>query len=211
MDQVSADKIVELTDVSRETLARLAQYEALLQQWNPKINLVAKSTLSQVWQRHILDSAQIFPHIPQDTKLLTDIGSGAGFPGLVLAVLAKEKIPDLSITLVESDQRKCAFLRAVARELSLSVNILTTRIEQAELAQADILTARALAPIADLLTFQENLLHPDGVCLFLKGANYATEILKAKESFDFAVESIKSRTDPNGVILRISGVSRVTS
>lgn len=196
-------------DVSRETIERLKHYEALLLKWNPKINLVSRATLDQIWERHILDSAQIFRKSDQQTTSWLDIGSGGGFPGMVLAILSKQLAPDRMITLVESDQRKCAFLRTVARETECKVQILSERVEKLIPINADVLTARALADLSKLLEFANLHLSRDGTCLFLKGANWKKEVQAAQDSWRFDYEAIKSETSDEAVILRINGIEHV--
>lgn len=197
-------------DVSRETIERLKHYEALLLKWNPKINLVSRATLDQIWERHILDSAQIFRQSDQQTTSWLDIGSGGGFPGMVLAILSKQLAPDRMITLVESDQRKCAFLRTVARETECKVQILSERVEKLIPINADVLTARALADLSKLLEFANlHLSSIDGTCLFLKGANWKKEVQAAQDSWRFDYEAIKSETSDEAVILRINGIEHV--
>ena len=196
-------------DVSRETIERLKHYEALLLKWNPKINLVSRATLDQIWERHILDSAQIFRQSDQQTTSWLDIGSGGGFPGMVLAILSKQLAPDRMITLVESDQRKCAFLRTVARETECKVQILSERVEKLIPINADVLTARALADLSKLLEFANLQLSRDGTCLFLKGANWKKEVQAAQGSWRFDYEAIKSETSDEAVILRINGIEHV--
>ncbi len=196
-------------DVSRETIESLKHYEALLLKWNPKINLVSKATLNQIWERHILDSAQIFKQSDQKTVNWLDIGSGGGFPGMVLAILSKQFAPDRMITLVESDQRKCAFLRTVARETDCKVQILSERVEKLTSMNADVLTARALADLSKLLEFANLHLSPSGTCLFLKGVNWKKEVQAAQDSWRFEYEAIKSETSEEAVILRINGIEHV--
>ncbi len=209
-EKQAKERIEQLCGVSRETMDRLQTYADLLEKWNPSINLVSKTTLSEKWQRHFLDSAQVWPHIPSDTKKLVDIGSGAGFAGLVLAIIAMEKRPNLSITLIESDARKCAFMRNTARAVGLDVEIQTKRIESAENLSADVLTARALATVSLLLSYGENILAPQGCCLFLKGQGCAIEVAEARESWDFTTEETNSITHPLGKVLKLTGISRVS-
>ncbi|WP_281859618.1 16S rRNA (guanine(527)-N(7))-methyltransferase RsmG, partial [Litoreibacter halocynthiae] len=116
-------------DVSRETIERLCTYEDLLKKWTTKINLVAKSTVSQIWSRHFADSAQVFNEIPDSSKKLCDFGSGGGFPGLVIAALAQEKMSELRVSLVESDVRKASFLVTASREMGLRVDVHADRVE----------------------------------------------------------------------------------
>ncbi|MEJ6708814.1 MAG: 16S rRNA (guanine(527)-N(7))-methyltransferase RsmG [Amylibacter sp.] len=209
-EQQAKERIQELCDVSRETMDRLQTYADLLEKWNPSINLVSKTTLSEKWQRHFLDSAQVWLHIPSDAKTLVDIGSGAGFAGLVLAIIGMEKKPDLAFTLIESDARKCAFMRNVARTVGLSVEIQTKRIEQVENLTADVLTARALATVSQLLAYGENILSPNGCCLFLKGQGCAIEVAEARESWSFNAKETNSQTHPLGKLLQLTGISRVS-
>ncbi len=195
--------------VSRETIARLETYEALLKKWNSAINLVSPRTISDIWSRHFLDSAQIFSLLPENAKSWADIGSGGGFPGMVVAILAAEKRPDLFVTLVESDRRKAAFLMTAAREMSLKLQVVSDRIEAISPLNADVLSARALAPLADLLAFAERHLAATGVCLFPKGARWREELAEAQKTWSFIMESHKSRTDSEAVILKIEGIERV--
>jgi 16S rRNA (guanine527-N7)-methyltransferase len=197
-------------DVSRETLERLHRYEALLKKWNPAINLVSPQTLRDVWTRHFHDSAQIYEMAPTtDATIWADLGAGGGFPGLVIAILAAEKQPGLTVTLVESDQRKAAFLMTVVRELGLRAHILSERIEAISPLGADILSARALAPLPKLLEFAELHLKPGGVALFPKGAKWRDELSEAQKTWRFDVICHASVTDSEATVLKISGVSRV--
>lgn len=195
-------------NVSRETLERLEVFVRLLEKWNPKINLVAKSTLPEVWTRHIHDSAQVFDTV--DVKgSWVDIGSGGGFPGIVCAILASEKQPDVQFSCIESDKRKCVFLRTAVRECGINCKIISDRIEHAEPQNANILTARALAELKDLLVFSERHLSRDGICVFQKGENWQKEVDNAKREWNFEYQTITSLTEPRAVLLRIEGVSRV--
>ncbi len=196
-------------DVSRETFSRLEIYAGLLNKWNPAINLVSKNTLNDLWTRHILDSAQVFDVAPDSAKGWSDLGSGGGFPGMVVAILAKEKRPELSFNCVESDQRKAAFLRTVARETGVDVKIHADRIEKVAPLHADVLSARALAPLDILFEFAEMHLAPSGVALFQKGASYQQEIDAARHRWDFSETVIPSITESQAVILEIKGITRV--
>jgi 16S rRNA (guanine527-N7)-methyltransferase len=209
-EQAAKERIQELCDVSRETMDHLQTYADLLEKWNPSINLVSKTTLSEKWQRHFLDSAQVWPLIPGEAKKLVDIGSGAGFAGLVLAIIAMEKSPSLSFTLIESDARKCAFMRNTARAVGLGIEIQTKRIEAAENLSADVLTARALATVSQLLSYGENILAPHGACLFLKGQGCAIEVAQARESWNFTATETNSLTHPTGKLLQLTGITRVS-
>ena len=207
--ELAKQKIIDLCNVSDITIHRLEDYASLLVDWNPKINLVSKSTIPDMWERHFLDSAQVWPLIPQDAKQLVDIGSGAGFAGLVLAAIGAERASELKVTLIESDTRKCAFMRNAARKMGISVDIVTKRIESVENIKANVLTARALASVDDLLGHSSHILASDGVCLFLKGEACAIELEQARDSWNFDAELIPSVTHPSGVVAKLSGIVRV--
>ena len=194
--------------VSRETSERLETYAHLLEKWNKAINLVAPTTIPTLWSRHILDSAQIFRHAPQGGTW-ADIGTGGGFPGLVCAILAAEQAPDVSFHLIESDQRKCTFLTTVLREVGLTAKVHAQRVEAVPPLGAQVLSARALAPLAALLEHAHRHLERDGKALFLKGAQHDEEIAKALESWAFDVQKHPSETDPAGAVLTIGNITRV--
>lgn len=206
MKQYGPEAFQADTGVSRETLARLQVYVDLLQTWNQKINLIGKSTATDVWQRHILDSAQVFPLVPKGCRALLDLGSGAGFPGLVLGIMG---IP--GIELVEADQRKAAFLREAARVAGARVAVHARRIEDLPSKRVDVVTARALAPVAELLDLSAPFLDSESVCIFLKGQNVEAELTDAHKRWRICVDQHASRTDPRGTILCIKEVSRVPS
>jgi 16S rRNA (guanine527-N7)-methyltransferase len=205
----SSDRRLPGLDVSRETLGRLELYESLLRKWNPAINLVSRTTLADAWSRHFVDSAQLLALAPVDATSWVDLGSGGGFPGLVIAILAEELRPDLSVTLVESDQRKAAFLAEVARQTGVTVAVKAARAETLTPCNSDILSARALAPLKELLSLSMRHLKPSGVGLFLKGAQSGAEVAEALETFRFTLQKILSQTDPMAVILSVGGISRV--
>lgn len=198
---------IEAMNVSRETLDRLKIYADLVQHWNPRINLVSRQSLNDIWERHILDSVQVFrcadrlPH-------WVDLGSGGGFPGLVCAILAVEESPETRFTLVESDQRKSAFLRTVVRECGLKCRVAPKRIEALDPQNADILSARALSDLKTLLSFCSRHLKENGTALLPKGASWKKEVREAREEWKFEAEPITSVTEPQAVILKITGVSR---
>ena len=191
-----------LIGVSRETQERLAAYVALLAKWNAKINLVGPATLADVWRRHILDSAQIHPQVA-DAGVLVDLGSGAGLPGLILAILGG---PD--IHLIESDARKCVFLHEAARVTGTKLTIHNKRIEAAPALEADVVTARALAPLVQLLDHAVRFLKPAGKCVFLKGARQADELTEARKTWHMSVTERPSLSDPSGVILELESPAR---
>ena len=193
--------------VSRETRERLERLAVLLAKWNPRINLVAKGTVPQVWTRHIADSAQIFALAPS-ARTWIDLGSGGGFPGLVIGALAAEKNPGLDLTLVESDARKCAFLSTAAREMEIRIRVVTQRIETLPPKAHDVVSARALASLPDLLEMAAPLVGPGSICLFPKGAGAASELTRAAETWHIRHRAHPSRTDPDAVVLEIQEFSR---
>ncbi|MBF9029337.1 16S rRNA (guanine(527)-N(7))-methyltransferase RsmG [Rhodobacterales bacterium HKCCE3408] len=195
--------------VSRETLERFETYLAELARWNGTINLVAPSTLPDAWARHILDSYQLFGLRQTDSGHWLDIGSGAGFPGLVCAIAATEAAPDLRFTFIESDLRKCTFLREVARKTGTPVNVLSRRIEDAPPQKADIVSARAVATLDRLCDLALPHLAPGGICLFPKGKSHADEEIAADANWRMKREVFPSKTDPEAVIFRIGELSRV--
>jgi len=189
--------------VSRETLASLSAYVALLAKWQPRINLVSPATLPDIWDRHILDSAQLLPHLPmvpahQRCRIL-DIGSGAGFPGLVLAILGAG-----DVQLVESDQRKAAFLQTVIRELGLSARVSNQRIETLSACQPDVITARALAALPKLMSLISPQLHNGLTCLFLKGASVEEELTNFQTYSTMVPHLYPSVTNDCGVIVKLT-------
>ncbi len=205
---VDSTSFAAATKVSRETLGRLNLYESALRTWQPRINLVANATLGDVWCRHFLDSAQLKPLLPPGTRRLVDLGSGGGFPGLVLAILLAETEPGVRITLVESDHRKVAFLREVARRTGVPVEILSMRIEkvetQAKLGQVDVVTARALAPLDRLLELAAPLFGSETTGLFLKGRGASAEIDAARVNWSFESSLVPSvsAADASVVVVR---------
>ena len=202
-----ADSFAAATNVSRETIRRLNLYESALKLWQPRINLVASATLADLWHRHFHDSAQLLPLVPPEARSFADLGSGGGFPGLVLAILMAEG-PARHFVLVESDRRKCAFLREVARQCGVPVEILSTRIENSEtqdkLGQVDVVTARALAPLERLLGLAAPLFGSETVGLFLKGQGAHAEVEAARAMWAFDAEFVPSVTasDANVVVVR---------
>lgn len=195
--------------VSRETIERLEIYAALLTKWQRTINLVAPKTLAEVWHRHFADSAQLLALAPRRRPLhWVDLGSGAGFPGLVIGVLLAEG-EGCRLTLVESDTRKAAFLREVVRSTGigarLAVDIVAGRIEspanQTRVGIADVVSARALAPLVRLLGLAKPFMGPDSIGLFLKGRELMSETSEAEAVFSFAPQIVPSRTDGSGRIL----------
>lgn len=193
-------------DVSRETFDALKAYEALVQRWTPAINLVSKSTVSNLWHRHIVDSAQIFSECPLSAEKWVDLGSGGGFPGIVIAILAKELWPRLHVTLVESDLRKATFLRQAALTLGLQATVLSKRIEALAPLSTDVLSARALAPLSALLGYAATHLARSGTAIFPKGARYQEEIADARKAWSFDIDIKPSLSEAEAAILVIRNI-----
>ncbi len=203
----------EYFKVSRETVNRLALFEDILRNWQKTINLVAPRTVDQIWHRHFADSAQLLDLAPDGAESWVDLGSGAGFPGLVLAILRAGrglKTDQKPVMLVESDQRKAAFLREVARQTGVTVDIIEARIEftstHDRIGSADVVTARALAPLDKLLGLSVGLLANGGVGLFPKGRDAALEVAGAKRNWRFDCRLELSLTDPDARIVVIENV-----
>ena len=189
--------------VSRETLERLQAFVDLLKTWNTRINLISPRDVPNVWARHVGDSLQLTQLIPEVTQTACDLGSGGGFPGLVLAIAT-----GLTFTLIEADARKATFLREAARLTTAPITVVNRRIEATRLPPVDLITARALAPLTKLLELGFPLLRPGGTMLFLKGASAESEVADAQRGWIMHVERHISRTSESGVILRISEVQR---
>lgn len=200
----------QATDVSRETLARFETYAALLEKWTARINLVSRSTLPDLWRRHFHDSAQLFDLAPPTARTWIDLGSGAGFPGLVIAILAAEKAQGLAVTLVEADTRKAVFLQTVLRELGIPGDVLPIRIEQLDPRPADVITARALAPLPRLLELAAPFCHPGTRLLLPKGRDAGSELTAARRHWHIECEIRPSKADPDGQILVIESFEALT-
>ena len=196
----------EWLDVSRETHGRLCDLLAMVEKWNPAINLVSQGSLRGAWVRHILDSAQLFDLGPRDAGLWADFGSGGGFPGLVLAAIAVEKAPGMRIALVESDRRKATFLEQAGRSLGLSVQVICQRTEQLNPLMADVVTARALAPLPVLCGYAHRHLKSSGRAIFPKGGRSEEELVQAAHSWQLDCQTTQSRTDPAGAILVLRNI-----
>jgi 16S rRNA (guanine527-N7)-methyltransferase len=193
----------EIIPVSRETLARLEAYAELLTRWSARINLVGRDTIADLWRRHILDSTQLRAFVPDRARSMIDLGSGAGLPGLVLAILG---VP--GVELIEADSRKCAFLREASRITETAVTLRPCRIEAVAPHPVDVVTARACAPLDRLLGLAEPFLAPDSECLFLKGERVEEELTLARKRWTMTASLHQSRADPRGVVLRLQQVAR---
>lgn len=202
-------EVTQWLTVSRETMVRLETLGELVQHWSARINLVSKASLQDLWHRHILDSAQIFSLGPIRCDHWVDIGSGGGFPGIVIAILAEELSPSTKVTLVESDKRKAVFLREAARQLGLSARVIGERIEKLPSLSANALSARALAPLAKLCDYANLHLGEEGIGLFPKGENYESEVEEAHRDWTFSHKTHPSRTDPSAVIIELKDLKHV--
>ena len=192
--------------VSRETLQRLEHYVELLLKWNKSINLIASGEQERVWERHILDSAQVFNHFPGHSGTWFDFGSGGGLPGIVCATLSKGAERDIQFHAVESDHRKAVFLNQVVIALDLSVSVSKSRVEHFSEGIADVISARALASLPKLLGLCRTHMNDQTILLFPKGRKAESELTEARESWHMKVHRIQSLTDPDGVILKLTGV-----
>ena len=179
------NEFVKSLNVSRETLNSFYEYETLLSMWNEKINLVSKNTLVDIWERHFLDSGQIIKHVEASGKRWVDVGSGAGFPGLVVALLLRDRKVDCDLVLVEKHPKKVFFLKEVIRKLNLSVEVVNDNIYNLEPLNSDILTARAFSELNNLMEIAFRHRKKEGICLFLKGENYRIELDKTLNNWFF--------------------------
>lgn len=195
-------------DVSRETIARLESFSALVLKWTAKINLIGTATKADIWHRHIVDSAQTYRFAPSHFDTWVDIGSGGGFPGVVVAILAAQHHPAAKFTFIESDQRKAIFLQTAARELSLSVQVIADRIEAAPPAHADVVSARALGSLVSLLPLVQRHLVPSGTAILHKGRQAEQEISLARREWVFDLTAHPSMTDPDARLLVMQRIFR---
>lgn len=199
-------------NVSRETIDQLTIYVSLLAQWQPRINLVANATLPDVWHRHVADSAQLVALAPLNPRSWLDLGSGGGFPGLVIAIMLRGA--GTRVTLVESDRRKCAFLAEVARQTGITVEIQTARIEQTAtqgmLGAVDVVSARALAPLVRLISLSLPFFGDETIGIFPKGRTAESEIEEARATWAFDVETVPSLTDEEARIVLVRHPRAIT-
>ena len=190
-------------DVSPQTSANLEKFLDLVIKWNATINLISNASVRQAWLRHILDSAQLWPIASVTEGTWLDIGSGGGFPGLVIALMAQELAPEMRVVLVESDRRKAVFLKEAIRQLDVAVDVRCGRIENLPALGASVISARALAPLSELLPLAFPHLAPDGIIVLPKGQGYRAELEKCQIDWKIKPETIPSKTSDDGVILRI--------
>ncbi|MFN7038785.1 MAG: 16S rRNA (guanine(527)-N(7))-methyltransferase RsmG [Alphaproteobacteria bacterium] len=192
----------EIKDVSRETIQNLIQYVDLLTKWTNAINLISQNTTNEIWERHIIDSIQLVRFLPNKEITVTDLGSGAGLPGLVISLCGISKM-----YLIESDKRKSIFLQEAAKLSSKEIHIINERIENIKVDwSTDILTSRALAPLHKLLDFSKNYISKKSKLLFLKGENLEKEIIYAKEFYEFEYKLHNSLTNKNSWIIEITNL-----
>ncbi|WP_099825003.1 16S rRNA (guanine(527)-N(7))-methyltransferase RsmG [Oceaniglobus indicus] len=198
----------QLSNVSRETLDNLERYRDEVLRWNSAINLISRASEVDIWERHFKDSAQLARFYPSGPARWLDMGSGAGFPGMVLALMAAEMRPELTFTLVESDQRKCAFLRSVARLCDVAPEIVSERVDRIPAQVFDVISARALASLEKLFSMCHGFTNANTIMVFPKGAEYQNEIDAARNAWNFEVQSYPSATEADARILVIRNLSR---
>jgi 16S rRNA (guanine527-N7)-methyltransferase len=202
-------EVLDGVSLTPETDEKLAEFVAMVSSWNQKINLVAKSTVPAIWTRHVRDSAQLMAYCDPGARIWTDIGSGGGFPAIVVAVIASQLMPQMRFVLIESDQRKAVFLVEAARKLNLPVQVHAQRAEDLAPIGADIVSARAVASLGDLLPLCHRHLAPDGKCLLLKGRQAMDEVAAARANWQFSANCIESSTDPSARVVIITDLSHV--
>lgn len=207
--QDAPEEVVRQLGVSRETLTRLSNFVAEVRRWSPRINLVSAASLPVIWSRHVLDCAQLVDQAPVGAVRWLDLGSGGGFPGLVVAAIAAEKRPDLGVELVESDQRKAVFLNQTARRMDLNLRVHTMRAEELAPHAADVVSARALAPLVKLAPLLQRHMNADGVAILPKGRAADREIGEVLASWSAEVQKVPSRSDPDGSIVVLKKLRRV--
>lgn len=207
-ERFGPEEFAAASGVSRETLARLKAYVGLLEDWNTRHNLVSTASLAQVWRRHVWDSAQLARFVPRTAKTLVDLGSGAGFPGLVLAEMLRDTA---RVTLIEATAKKCRFLEEVGRRLGLEIVVRNERAEEPGHEPFDIVTARACAPLDRLFLYAQHFVGPRTVCLFLKGQSVGVELTQARKSWNIRALQHPSLSDPSGAILEVRELTDVRS
>lgn len=200
--------VLDALGLSPAAIEKLRLFQSLVEKWNPRINLVAKSTLPEVWTRHIVDSAVLCQDV-EPGKIWADFGSGGGFPGLVIAVWAQDRGAETRVILVESDLRKATFLREAARQMDLSVDVRSERIESLAPLGADVISARALASLGDLCQLSAPHLAANGRCLFPKGERFAEEIAAARQSWQFDLETRENPSHKGSALLILRNLHRV--
>lgn len=202
-NQLNYDILLNKLCVSRETCDLLRLYYDMLISWNKKINLVSRKSINTSWNRHFLDSAQLWLYLPEKASIWLDFGSGAGFPGLVIAFISKELKPDLKIILVEKNKKKAFFLIEVVNKFDLNVEILSKNVETIKPQKADVITSRAFGKLDHLLKISYKHQNKDTTALFPKGISFKEEIIISKKNWSYELEKIKNIIDNNSFILKI--------
>ena len=200
--------ILNINNVSRETIDELKKYETLVKEWNNKFNLISKSSIPYIWERHILDSLQLCRFIKEIDGVMCDFGSGAGFPAIVIAIVAEELFPNLRVSLVESIGKKATFLNEVKNVLGLNITVYNDRIEKLKLPKADIISSRALASLPKLLEYSKPFCKPTTRLIFPKGEKWKEEVLEAEKNWKFDYQTKQSLTSSTGCILQIKNIRR---
>ena len=196
-------------NVSRETLQKIKDFVTILQEWNNKINLVSKNSIKDVWVRHVLDSVQLINYIPQKTTHLVDIGSGSGFPGICLAILMQELLPQAKITLVESITKKTVYLNDVIQKLGLTnASVINSRVENGVFKNVSVITARAVTDLNTLMLYQNKIGNEKTIGLYLKGEKYKEELVCAKKNWHFKLGETPNKYAENGIILQITEIRK---
>ena len=196
----------EKYSVSHETFLKLQTYNSLLREWQEKFNLVSQSSLEDAWNRHFMDSVQLLKFIPEKAKYLIDFGSGAGFPGMVLAIILREKTPYLKVTLVESIKKKTMYLKEVAEKTQTNVEILNERIEKIKNKKYDVITSRAMSSLENLLTYAKPFCKKETICIFPKGKKYSEELAEARKKWQFKCRIEANEQSSEGKILIVSNI-----
>lgn len=210
---LTREDFARISNVSRETLEDYSRWHTLLVKWNARINLVAPATLQAFWGRHALDSWQICPHLPNEARIFLDLGSGAGFPGLAIAIYLKHQNLNTAdedgaacVHLVESAGKKASFLKTVVRELGLPARVHAARVEDIDPMGADILTARAFAPLPRLFGYAAPHLHAGSMLILPKGEKAQSEVKSARDTWTFTLETAKSVTHDDASLLQITNL-----
>ena len=200
--------IIEKINVSRETIVELESFQNLVLEWNNKFNLISKSSEKDIWNRHIIDSLQLAEYIEKKSITLYDFGSGAGFPGIVLAIYAKHNSLDWQIKLIESIRKKADFLKEIKDNLKLNIEVINDRIENLKIKKADVITSRALASLEKLFEYSLSFSKKDTQLIFPKGASWQTELETAQKKWSFDYKNYPSITNQESVILVIKNLRR---
>lgn len=204
---MTPEQFAALAPIHPDSLDDYRAWEVSLRKWNARINLVAPKSLPEFWQRHALDSAQLIPLIPESARTIVDFGSGAGFPGLSLAIQAKHAGLDQTVHLIESARKKASFLKTVSRETSLLTIVHADRIEALPELNADVITARAFAPLQRLLPLASRHLSANGQIILLKGMAVDEDVSLARQTWTFDLQQTPSLSDETGCILTITGLT----